>query len=119
MPLGEPLLGGWGEPSYIEVFNKGGQSSGHQRVLLLKEKQTSQVKELTFSVYEKEASLVAQLAKNPPAMQETLVRSRGREDPLEEGMATRCSILAWRSSTDRGAWWCAVPGVGKNWTRLK
>ena len=42
------------------------------------------------------ASLVAQLVKNPPAMQETLVRSLGWEDPLEEGMATHSSILAWR-----------------------
>ena len=42
------------------------------------------------------ASLVAQLVKNPPAMQETWVRSPGWEDPLEKGMATRSSILAWR-----------------------
>ena len=42
------------------------------------------------------ASLVAQLVKNPPAMQETPVRSPGREEPLEEGMATHSSILAWR-----------------------
>ena len=41
-------------------------------------------------------SLVAQMAKNPPAMQETWVRSLGWEDPLEEGMATHSSILAWR-----------------------
>ena len=33
--------------------------------------------------------------KNPPAMQETWVQSLGREDPLEEGMATHSSILAW------------------------
>ena len=42
------------------------------------------------------ASLVAQLVKNPPAMQETWVRSLGREDPLEKGMATHSSLLAWR-----------------------
>ena len=42
------------------------------------------------------ASLVAQLVKNPPAMQQTWVRSLGWEDPLEEGMATHSSILAWR-----------------------
>ena len=42
------------------------------------------------------ASLVAQLVKNPPAMQETWVLSPGWEDPLEKGMATRSSILAWR-----------------------
>ena len=34
--------------------------------------------------------------KNPPALQETEVRSLGGEDPLEEGMATHSSILAWR-----------------------
>ena len=40
--------------------------------------------------------LVAQLGKNPPAMQETWVRSLGWEDPLEEGKATHSSIPAWR-----------------------
>ena len=34
--------------------------------------------------------------KNPPAMQEMRVQSLGWEDPLDEGMATQCSILAWR-----------------------
>ena len=38
---------------------------------------------------------MAQLVKNLPAMQETWVRSLGWEDPLEEGMATHSSILAW------------------------
>ena len=42
------------------------------------------------------ASLVAQTVKNPPAVQETLVRSLGWEDALEEGMATLSSVLAWR-----------------------
>ena len=41
------------------------------------------------------ASLVAELAKNPPAMRETWVPSLGREDPLEEGITTHSSILAW------------------------
>ena len=36
------------------------------------------------------------VVKNPPAMQETQVQSLGREAPLEEGMATHSSILAWR-----------------------
>ena len=40
------------------------------------------------------SSLIAQLVKNPPAMQETLVRSLGWEDPLEKGKATHSSILA-------------------------
>ena len=42
------------------------------------------------------ASLVAQTVKNPPAMQDSWVLSLGWEDPLEEGMATHSSILAWR-----------------------
>ena len=42
------------------------------------------------------AFLVAQLVKNPPAMQETWVRSLGWEDPLEKGKATHSSTLAWR-----------------------
>ena len=42
------------------------------------------------------SSLVAQLVKNPLAMQETWVRSLGLEDPLEKGKATHSSILAWR-----------------------
>ena len=42
------------------------------------------------------ASLVAQIVKNPPAMQETWVQSLGWEDPLENGKATHSSILAWR-----------------------
>ena len=42
------------------------------------------------------AFLVAQMVKSPPAIQETQVRSLGHEDPLEKGMATHSSILAWR-----------------------
>ena len=37
-----------------------------------------------------------QIVKNLPAMQETQVRSLGREDPLEKGMAIHSSLLAWR-----------------------
>ena len=51
------------------------------------------------------------MVKNPPAMRETWVQSLGWEDPPEEGMATHCSILAWRISMDRGAWWATVHGV--------
>ena len=61
---------------------------------------------------------VAQTIKNVPAMQETWVWSLGREDPLEEGMATHSSILAWRIP------WTEEPGrlqsmklqrVGHDW----
>ena len=46
-------------------------------------------------LYQCWASQVAQWVKNPPATQETQVRSLAWEDPLEEGMATHSSILAW------------------------
>ena len=63
------------------------------------------------------ASLTAQLVKNLPATQESQVQSLGREDPLEEGMTTHSSILAWRIPMGRGAWQGAVHGVTKSWTR--
>ena len=62
------------------------------------------------------ASWVAQLVKNLPSMQETWVRALGWENPLEEGMATHSSILAWRIPMDRGAWWATVHEVAKSWT---
>ena len=49
------------------------------------------------------ASMVAQTVKNPPAIRETWVQSLGWENPLEEGMATQFSILAWRIPMDREA----------------
>ena len=49
-----------------------------------------------FSFSKRIASLVAQMVKNPPAMQETRGRTQGQEDPLEKGMTTHSSILAWR-----------------------
>ena len=58
------------------------------------------------------ASLVVQMEKNLPAMQETWVPSLGWEDPLEEGMATHSSILAWRIPIDRGAQWATVSPWG-------
>ena len=42
------------------------------------------------------ASVVAQMVKNLPAMEETQVQSLGQEDPLEKGMTTHSSIVAWR-----------------------
>ena len=48
-----------------------------------------------------------------PAMQETWVCSLGWENPLEEGMATHSSILAWRIPMGRGAWQATARGVAK------
>ena len=52
------------------------------------------------------ASLVAQLVKNLPAIQEARVRSLGWEDPLEKGMVTHSSILAWRIHGLYSPWGC-------------
>ena len=54
------------------------------------------------------------MVKNPPAVRETWVQSLGWEDPLEEGMATRSSILARRVPINRGAWQATVHGVAKS-----
>ena len=64
------------------------------------------------------ASLVAQTVKNLPGLRETWVRSLSWEGPLEEGMATRSSIFAWRIPMDRRAWWATAHGVAKSRTRL-
>ena len=59
------------------------------------------------------------MIKNLHAMQEIWVPSRGGENPLEKGMATHSSILAWRILMDRGVWWAMVHGVTKSQTRLR
>ena len=62
---------------------------------------------------------MAQLVKNPPAMQETPVQYLGQEDPLQKEMATHSSILAWEENPmDRGAWRATVHEVTKVQTRL-
>ena len=60
----------------------------------------------------------AQLLKNLSAEQETLVQFLGWENPLEEGMATHASIIAWRIPMDRGAWLATVYRVTKSQTQL-
>ena len=56
-------------------------------------------------------SLVAQTVKNLPVVQEIQVPSLGQEDPLEKGMATHCSVSAWRIHRQRSL-------VGYRWTSL-
>ena len=60
------------------------------------------------------AYLIAYLVMNMPAMQETPVQSLGWEYPLEEGMATHSSIVAWRIPKDRGAWRATVHGAAES-----
>ena len=64
------------------------------------------------------------MVKKPPAVQETWVQPLGWEDPLEEGMATHSSILAWRKNSsflpppmDRGAWRATVLPMGSQRVR--
>ena len=64
------------------------------------------------------ASLVAQMVKNLPAMQETWVHSLGWEAPLEEGMTIHSSTLGWRIPMGRRVWRTTVYGVTKSWTQL-
>ena len=64
------------------------------------------------------ASLVVQMVESLPAMRETWVPSLDWEEPLEVGMATYSSILAWRIPMDRGAWWATVHWVAKSQTQL-
>ena len=69
------------------------------------------------------AFLVAQTVKNLPAMRETWFQALDLEDPLEEGMATHSSALAWRIPMDRNtlgilqAWQATVRGVAESNTR--
>ena len=56
------------------------------------------------------------LVKRLPVIQETQVQSLGQEDTLEKEMAIHSSVLAWKKSIDRGAWWVTVHGVAKSQT---
>ena len=70
-------------------------------------------------IVKQKASLVAQMVKDLPAIQETWLQSLGQEDHLEKGMTTHSSILAWRIPMDRGAGWSIVHGVAKSGTLLR
>ena len=71
---------------------------------------------LTVVVNHEWASLVAQMVKNPPAMQETWVQSLGWEDPLEKGMSSQLQYSCLKSPLDSGAWRASTHGVTKNRT---
>ena len=58
------------------------------------------------------------MVKNTPVMQETRVQSLGEEDPLEKGMATHTSILAWRIPGTEKPGGLQSMGLQKSWTRL-
>ena len=55
------------------------------------------------------------MVNNLPEMRETWVRFRSWEHPLEKGMATHSSILAWKNPIGSRAWWAIVHKVAKSW----
>ena len=61
---------------------------------------------------------MAEKVKNLPAMQETRVRSVGKEDPLEKGMATCSRILAWEIPWIEELDWLQSTGLQKTWQNL-
>ena len=63
-------------------------------------------------------SLVARMVKNSPAMQDTWVQSLGQEDPLEKGMTTYYSILAWRIPWTEEPGGLQSMGSQRSWIRL-
>ena len=83
--LGEVLKKGFETSSSIFFGSLKGLKSPQSTLLLLSMASTTS----------REASLVAQMVKNPPAIQEIWVWSLGQEDPLEKGLATHSSFLAW------------------------
>ena len=65
-------------------------------------------------IWKVRASLVAQIVKNLPAIQETWVRSLGQEDSLKKGMVTHSSIFAWRILWTEEPGGAIVNGVTKS-----
>ena len=87
---------------YLYTLHNGGHSKSSYHASLYIVTKNFFLVMRTFKIYSQYSiindshSLVTQMVKNRPEMQETQVRSLGWEDPLEEGMATHSSILAWR-----------------------
>ena len=61
---------------------------------------------------------MVQMVKILSAMQETVVRSLGWEDPLEEDLGTHSIFLVWRIPTDRGAWHGIAHPFAESWAQL-
>ena len=87
--------------TYVYIYIPEKAVAPHSNTLAWKIPQTEEPGRLYTYIYW--ASLVAQMVKTLPAIQETWVRSLSWEDPLEKGMATHSGILAWR-----------IPGMGES-----
>ena len=92
------------------------KESGSENKLQCSEMSSPSHQKLTYCYWTKYVSLLASQVVLP--MQESQIWSLGCEDPLEKGMATRSSILAWKNLMDRAAWWATVHEVVKSWTWL-
>ena len=73
---------------------------------------------INVSPQTRKTSLVAQMVKSLPAIQETWVQFLNQQDPLEKGMATHSSILAWKIPWMEEPGWLLSMGSAKSWTRL-
>ena len=62
---------------------------------------------------------MAQVIKNPPAMQETQVQALGGEDPLEKENGNPLQYSCLKNAMDKGAWWATIQRVTKSRTQLK
>ena len=90
--------------------------------LLEEEKQKLRKQDGRLSLTCFQSSLVAQLVKSSPAMQESWIWSLGWEDPLEEGMATHSNTLAWRSpqtGEPGGLQSMGLQKVGHDWVTMR
>ena len=73
----------------------------------------------TLLLHELQFSLnVYNAVKNLPDSAGDMSSIPGLERPLEKGMATHSSILAWKNPMDRGVWWATVHEVAKDWIQL-
>ena len=72
----------------------------------------------TFEPWFPGASLVAQMVKNPPALQKTRLQSLSWEDPLEKGNGYPLQYSCLECFMDRGALQATVLGIPKSWTQL-
>ena len=106
----EPIL--WAKFLYLLISRKGRRLHKNRRKF--HESSGNLIENMCLIaciLFSPRVSLVSQTVKNPPAVWETWVQSLGWEDPLEEGMATHSSILAYRIPMDREAQWDTVHEV--------
>ena len=100
----------WSDLAQHRMLVIGDGKAGQLREILRRQKQQElEINGMWYGIWEARASLVAQMVKNLPAIQDTQVWSLSWEDPLEKEMATHSSILSWRIP------WTEEPGGLQSW----